>query len=78
MTWHKDFDANSRIAEYNHFTISEMTGQNSAVLFDPSQIHAVDNLDDHDRCLLSVWWRDTSYLDIRRMLLDGSLINWEG
>jgi hypothetical protein len=77
MVWFKDFDRETLCEEYHHSYKSPVTNDLSAVLFNPQKIHGVLNENDTDRCLLSVWWRDHSFEEIKKLWSEGELINWD-
>ena len=77
MTWYQTFDTKTKYDSYTHSDISTKTDDYTAVLFDPTKIHGVENKDDDTRCLLSVWWRNSSYNDIAELWRNGELINQE-
>ncbi len=77
ILFYDNFDRGSEVSRFYHSDMNPQTGENLAVMFNPQKIHGVINEDDRSRCLLSIWWRDISYADLKTRWLDGSLIDWE-
>lgn len=75
--WYSSFDTSTECDRFYHSQESNIAQQNTALLFDGHKIHGVTNLDDHDRCLLSFWWRQKSYKEILALWKSGELINWD-
>lgn len=74
IQWFETFSKESEVHRFYHSQVSAITKELTPLLFDPKKIHGVLNLDDHDRCLLSVWWRNHSFDEIRDRWSNGSLI----
>ncbi len=77
MAWYSDFDSSKKIMEYDHCFQSSITHELAPVLFNPQKIHGVENKRDRTRCLLSIWWRDHSFEEVKAFWKKGSLINWK-
>jgi hypothetical protein len=75
MTFYSNFDRHSKVDEYTHERKSPLTKESTPYLFNPKEIHGVENENDQQRCLLSIWWRDYDYQTVLNMINDKTLIN---
>ena len=74
QTFYTDFDKKTEVAKMP-YTTSPVTGEFAPWFFKGSEIHGVENIDDPDRCILSVCWRHHEYEEIVERLHEGTLVN---
>jgi hypothetical protein len=76
ILFYDTFSSTSERYRFYHTTVSPITNERSAFLFNPQKIHGVINESDRQRCLLSFWWRTLTFDQVVEKWRDGSLINW--